>query len=557
MLGLRDFTESVIRKIFPQPESALVAGVLLGRDNDLPPELVSAYQATGTAHIFAVSGFNIAIMAGVFSAVFRRLFSKWKAALAAILGIIFYTLLVGGSASVVRAAIMGSLGIVAELIGRRSSGVTSLAFTAAVMCLFSPQLPWDVSFQLTFMATLGLMLFATPLEHGLERMLAKRLTSEKARQWAEPIAEYFLFTLAAQAMTLPVIVYHFHRLSITSVLANPLVLPAQPLLMVLSLIATLLGMIWIPLGKLFAYIAWALAAWTNRVVAWIAGWGGNMSFSSVSVWSVIAIYLLIFLLVISYKRWKEQVTLTAGLIAGGLVTLVIWQGVLARPDGRLHVTILGIQDEAALLLETPRGSRILINSVPSSEALGSALDPRLSIFDHRLQAVILTNASAVSLNALASVLQDLPVNAVYWSQSIGDSDAALSLQTYLALSNIPLPPLQFGDRLQLDDGVLLTALSSGDTRTSFKLQYANFNLLMPAGEPPSSVSRNEISGVNVILLGNNDLDSAAPEEWNALGATIFWIEPRNSSPDEHWISLAQKDWLEISTDGQGIWITSK
>jgi len=83
---------------------------------------------------------------------------------------------------------------------------------------------------------------------------------------------------------------------------------------------------------------------------------------SVSVWSVIAIYLLIFLLVISYKRWKEQVTLTAGLIAGGLVTLVIWQGVLARPDGRLHVTILGIQDEAALLLETPRGSRILINS---------------------------------------------------------------------------------------------------------------------------------------------------------------------------------------------------
>jgi len=241
MLGLRDFTESVIRKIFPQPESALVAGVLLGRDNDLPPELVSAYQATGTAHIFAVSGFNIAIMAGVFSAVFRRLFSKWKAALAAILGIIFYTLLVGGSASVVRAAIMGSLGIVAELIGRRSSGVTSLAFTAAVMCLFSPQLPWDVSFQLTFMATLGLMLFATPLEHGLERMLAKRLTSEKARQWAEPIAEYFLFTLAAQAMTLPVIVYHFHR-PVHHFSACQSAGAARPaLLMVLSLIATLLG----------------------------------------------------------------------------------------------------------------------------------------------------------------------------------------------------------------------------------------------------------------------------------------------------------------------------
>jgi competence protein ComEC len=555
LLRLRIYCEQVIRQMFPQPEAALVDGVLLGREGDLPADLVSAYQATGTAHIFAVSGFNIAIMAGVFSAIFKRLFSRWYAALMAILGIVFYALLVGGTPSVIRAAIMGSLGIVAQMIGRRSAGLTTLAFTAAIMCLLNPVLPWDVSFQLSFMATLGLILFAGPLQHWLEHWLTKRMPSEKARKWAEPIGEYFLFTLAAQVMTLPVIAYHFQRLSLSAVLANPLVLPAQPLLMILSGAATIAGMIFVPFGKLLGYIAWPLAAYTNRVVTWLAGWGGNFSFSTISVWSVLGFYLLIFLLIIFIKRWKQQVTLTAGLIAGGLVALVIWQGVLARPDGRLHVTILGIQDEAALMVQTPKGNRILINSAPSSEELGSALDARLSIFDHHLKAVIVTQSSAVSLNALGSILDNLSTDVVYWGLANTDSSASKALLDQLAVSNTPVQTLSIGDRLSLDDGVILTALAQTDTGMTLNLEYGNLNLLLPAGQvKPKS---DETKGVNLLLVGDNDLDGTTPEEWNTLGATVFWIEPQLPSPDPHWISLAQKSWIEISSDGNGVWISEK
>lgn len=554
LLRLRLYCEQVIRKIFTQPEAALVDGVLLGRAGDLPDSLISAYQATGTAHIFAVSGFNIAIMAGVFSAIFKRIFSRWYAAIMAILGIIFYSLLVGGSPSVVRAAIMGCLGVVAQMIGRRSAGITSLAFTAAIMCLLNPYLPWDVSFQLTFMATLGLMLFGTPMQKRLEGWLAKKMPSEKARKWAAPISEYFLLTFVAQLMTLPVLAYHFHRISLSSVLANPLVLPAQPLLMVLGLVATVGGMIFIPIGKILAWITWPLAAWTNRVVAWLSSWGGNFSFNSISLWTILAFYLVIIFLVIFYKKWKTQVTMTVGLIASGLITLFIWQGALARPDGRLHMTILSIQDQAALLIQTPKGNRILVNSAPSTEELGSALDQRLSIFDHRLKAVILTNDTAASLNALNNVFDNLPVDVVYWGLQ-SDTSASKSLQKQLANLNIPVHPLKTGDQLSLDDSVILTVVSQTETGMAMRLEYGNMSLLIPAGK--TSIPKSDTRGVNLLLLGDDDLRRKSVSEWNSIGSTIFWIEPQIVSPAPQWISLAQKEWLEIQTDGSGIWITSK
>ncbi len=103
------------------------------------------------------------IVAGLFVAIFGRLLGHWKGALAALLGILFYTLLVGPSASVVRAALMGGLAIFARPIGRRQQGLNSLALVAALMAVFTPLVLWDVGFQLTFAATLGLILYAEPL----------------------------------------------------------------------------------------------------------------------------------------------------------------------------------------------------------------------------------------------------------------------------------------------------------------------------------------------------------------------------------------------------------
>jgi competence protein ComEC len=152
-----------IYRLWPDPEASLLAGILLGVESGIPKAVEKAFQDTGTAHIIAISGFNISLIAALFAVLFSRLLGRYKGAVAAGLGIAAYTLLVGADAAVVRAAIMGGLSLFARQVGRRQDGLTSLAGVAAVMALCNPQILGDAGYQLSFGATLGLVLYAAPL----------------------------------------------------------------------------------------------------------------------------------------------------------------------------------------------------------------------------------------------------------------------------------------------------------------------------------------------------------------------------------------------------------
>ncbi len=197
---------------------------------------------------------------------FSRLLGRRKGAVAAVIGIVLYTILVGASASVVRAAIMGGLSIFALQLGRRQNGFTTLAFTAAAMNVANPNVLWDVGFQLSFAATLGLVLFAQPFQEGVTRLLSRRLPAQTAAKVGGLVAAFVLLTLAAQLTTLPIMAYQFGTISLVSLLANPFVLPVQPAVMVLGGLALLLSYIYMPLGQLAGWIAWPFAAYTNRAV---------------------------------------------------------------------------------------------------------------------------------------------------------------------------------------------------------------------------------------------------------------------------------------------------
>jgi competence protein ComEC len=175
-----------------------------------------------------------------------------------------YAVLVGGSASVVRAALMGGLALFARQIGRRQEGLNSLAFVGALMAFHNPLTLWDAGFQLSFSATLGLILYADPLSQAFLRFASRHLPLETAQRLAGPVGEYFLFTLAAQLLSLPVTLFHFHRFSLVAWAANPVVLPAQPPVMVLGGLAVLLGMVFLPAGRLIGYLAWPFVAFTIR-----------------------------------------------------------------------------------------------------------------------------------------------------------------------------------------------------------------------------------------------------------------------------------------------------
>jgi competence protein ComEC len=164
---------------------------------------------------FVFYGFNITILAGLFSTFFGRVLGRKRRFLAAALSgimISLYTVLVGADAAVMRAALMGWLALFGRQLGSRQDGLNSLGLVAALMALANPNVLWDVGFQLSFMATLGLVLYAEPFSQTFIRLASRRLPDETAVCLAGPMGVYVLFTLAAQLTTLPVMAqWWLHR----------------------------------------------------------------------------------------------------------------------------------------------------------------------------------------------------------------------------------------------------------------------------------------------------------------------------------------------------------
>ncbi|MCP4168875.1 MAG: ComEC family competence protein [Chloroflexi bacterium] len=221
MYRVRARASATIEQLLPQPYAALANGMILGIESGIPRELYDDFNLTGTSHVIVISGSNIAIVSGILLGLFTRLLGRRKriAVILTLGGIILYTLLVGADAAVTRAALMGSLYVIAIGLGRQSTAIISLFVAAIIMLVINPLTLWDVGFQLSAMATLGLILFSQPLQRSWDARIGKRIPKVANTL----LAEALLVTVAAQITTMPLVVYYFGRLSLVSFLANLLI----------------------------------------------------------------------------------------------------------------------------------------------------------------------------------------------------------------------------------------------------------------------------------------------------------------------------------------------
>ena len=553
-LRLRGYT--VINHVLPQPQAALLNGILLGLDQDLPVDLTNAFQQTGTAHIIAISGFNIAIVSAFVFWALRLFTSRWKAATFSIIAVFLYSLLVGMEPAVMRAAIMGAMAILGMQIGRRGSGLNTLVLTAAVMCLFNPYLLWDVSFQLSFTATLGLIILGNPLLRWFSDWLEGRMPPGKARGIAEPIGEYVLLTLAAQIATLPLLAWHFHQISLSAILANPLILPAQPLVMMLGAVAMVGGMIYLPLGSLLGWFALVPLTYTISIVEEFSDLGGAFKVSESSfVWIVVLLALAAGLYFLA-KRFPAQAKPAILLTICGIAALAAWMEAASRPDGRLHILLPGLDNSYAVLILTPRGQAYLINGSANGRELTARVDARLSPFERRLDGLILTDAQASALAGLPFLAEQVQVNNVLWGGAVPANSATRSLESTLRQDGAKSSILEAGQTYQLEPGLVLRVLASGERGTALAFDYDNFTLLLPGGisaqELKESLRR---SPPSLVLLGKNDLVTSPPAGWNSLPALgILWYDTGQPAPDNSWIQVADNGQLEVTTDGKTMFL---
>lgn len=285
----------LISRLFPEPNSSFLAGLLFGAKKTIPSDLREAFQKTGTAHLVALSGFNISIVASFITRSLAFLWIPIKAAFPlSLLGIIGFVLLTGAQASVVRAGIMGILVLLARNFGRCSNFRNALTLSAALMVWVNPKiLFFDIGFQLSFAATLGLFLLAPYFQEKLKFfpnfLNAREVLSSSA---------------AALIFTLPLTMHYFKNFSYLALLANLLVVPLVPVVMLLGFWVVFLAFFFYPFGEILAWFVWPLLEFEIRSIKFLSSFP-NLQISFSLFW-VIVFYFLIFLFVYKIKYAPAQ-----------------------------------------------------------------------------------------------------------------------------------------------------------------------------------------------------------------------------------------------------------
>jgi competence protein ComEC len=569
-----------VHRIFPDPEASLLAGILLGNDTGLSADVQQAFKNTGTAHIIAISGFNIAIIAALFVAIFSRLLGPRRGTVAAIVGIVFYTLLVGAGPSVVRAAIMGSLALFAVQVGRRQNGLNTLAATAAAMAVINPNTPWDVGFQLSFGATLGLILYAQPLQEWAVNLLGRRLPPETARKVGVPLGDFLLFTLAAQLTTLPIMAYQFGRISLVSLLANPFILPVQPLVEILSGLALLLSFVYLPIGRLAAWLAWPFSAYTIRAVEIFNTFPhGVIVLGDFSFLFVVLFYALLFGLTFAWPRLKQALrpvlTPAVILIALGILTYLVWAAAFAAPDGRLHLVFLDVGSADAILVRTPSGRTLLIGGGASPSRLSDALGRRLSPFNQQLDWLLVASTREQQVGALPRILDRFTPKDVLWSGQADASYSAGQLDGWLAANRVPVTQAFNDAVLDLGSGARLEVRSVSSRGAVLLVEWLSFRALLPIGSNFDTLTELQngrtIGPVTALLLGDSGYAPSNPPEWiENLHPRLVILSVAAADPDglpdpavlesvrDATLLRTDRDgWIDLSTDGTGMWLTKE
>jgi len=295
--GILFFKQKMRRSIqnnFLPPQSSVLQGIILGDKGAVPQDIKDKFKITGLSHLIAVSGMHVVILSSIVMAVLLFL-GLWRqqAFWAAVVFIFIYVILVGAPASAIRAGIMALIYLSAQALGRQTMSSRIIVLAAALMLLFNPLLLiYDIGFQLSFLAVLGLAYFE-PLLRGFIKFVMSEFTRVKIEQKYDNAIMIFTVTISAQIFTLPIVIYNFGTISLISPVTNILILPIIYYLMLFGFLSSLVGMIWVGLGWLISLPCYFLMTYFLWVIDFFAKPWAYKTISGVSwIWLLLSYFVL-------------------------------------------------------------------------------------------------------------------------------------------------------------------------------------------------------------------------------------------------------------------------
>jgi competence protein ComEC len=502
-VDLRLRLEESLQRSLPEPEASLGAGIAFGRDAHLPKSVYDDFRTTGLAHLVAVSGSNVSLVAALAFLTLTPVAGRRWAMVPAAMLIVSYVLVAGVSASVVRAGIMALIFLGGAALGRQQSGLAALGAAAVAMTAFQPGAARDPGFQLSLAATAGLIVFGPWVQHALERGLT---VASLMGLVPRIVVQAAALTLSATLATMPIIWVNFGEISLIGPFANMVAGPVFAVTFVLSLVTAIVGLAWVDGGWLLGLAAYYPLAG----LIWLSEWAATVPGASVTVPGASGTFALGCYLLLAIAGWpafrylapsgppRKKTARAASLrrlmaAAGAGATVLAVFPVSLQPiggPGELRIAVLDVGQGDAVLITSPGGYRVLIDGGPSGIELARELGAVLPHWQRRIDLVILTHPEEDHVAGLPHVLKRYQVGMVA-DPGVSNVTATYELYDRLAASR--------------------RSLQAGD---SFVLDGVTFEVLWPPVEYESQKRNNHslvlrVSYGSTVILLTGDFEAAA------------------------------------------------
>jgi competence protein ComEC len=424
---IRERAEEGLGRGMPAREAELARGFVLGEDEGIDARTEEDFRRSGLAHLLAVSGQNVTLLALLATALMAALGIPLRERLVWVLALIaVYVPLAGAGPSIQRAAVMGAAGLLATLAGRPASRLYALALALGVTLAIDPGIAADVGWQLSFAAVTGILALASPLRHAI----AARLGPGALRG---ALAEGAAVTIAATLATAPLVAFHFEALSTTTLLANVLAMPAVAPAMWLGMASAAASQV----PGLPVEIPNALNALLLGYIAQIAAWCGRPSWAEIEVRlgaaglagcyvALAASALLVFRLSrhrrlaaleqpadgprrrprLDFSAHRHLLLAVAGIVAVGAVWGAAGGGSTGPPPSGLRVEVLDVGQGDAILLRPAGAPAVLVDGGPPGEDLARRLE---EAGVERLGAAVITHDQSDHSGGIEELFGRLPV----------------------------------------------------------------------------------------------------------------------------------------------------
>jgi competence protein ComEC len=524
---LRASLSQTLAEVLPEPQASLAQGIVLGLRGNIPADLNTDFVRSGTAHLLAISGQNIGIMTGILLAIGLWLFGRRRYLYVwlALVVIWFYAVITGMNPPVVRGAIMASIFLFAEALGRQRSGMVALTCAAAVMVGISPYVLGDVSFQLSFLAMAGLVFIYPVLRDFGRRVISARLGDEGF--FVSTInftVDSLSVTLASIIAVWPLIAYYFGIFSLAGPIATFLLMPVFPVIVILGSLTALLGLASLAVAQVFGWLAWPFLSYMILVVSGM----GSPSLAAIKIDTLSPVFIVVYyavlvLLIWLHGRWRKMRSLIAGasgVMKAGVsisidklkwaiapllvIAVLVSYTAAALPDDSLRVSFLDVGQGDAILIQ--KGNKqVLVDGGPSPQSVMLDLSRQMPFWDRSIDLAVLTHPHQDHLAGLLEVLRRYAVGQVLSPPSEGESSLYDEWTRFIGAAGIKSTVACAGQQIDLGEGVTI-------------------EVLWPSANPiqgsDSDVDNNSVvllvrdGGVSFLLTG----DSMSEAEWELIRA---------------------------------------